>query len=343
MNDAASTGPGRNLVFLCDGTLSSISRGEETNVGLIYRLLTEGGDLPQQRVDYDRGVQGTGWRKWLTAATGEGINRSILAGYRFLASRYRPGDRIFLLGYSRGAYAMRSLAGMIGQVGLLRAPYASRRGTRLAFHYYERGTGSTARRAFTSKRCHPTVEIEMVGLFDTVKSLGLPYPVLSRLAPFATEFHDDQLGAHIRHGYHALALDEDRTAYEPLLWQASPDWRGRVEQAWFPGAHGDVGGEVRACPSARPLANVALNWMLRRAARHGLSLPDGWEILFPEDAAAPAMGPRRGIARLFLSRARRQSGIADGETVHLSVRDRMARVRRYRPRAVAPEFTESPA
>ncbi|MYG24774.1 MAG: DUF2235 domain-containing protein [Boseongicola sp. SB0677_bin_26] len=61
----------------------------------------------------------------------------------------------------------------------------------------------------------------------------------------ATEFRDDRLGRHVRHGCHALAIDENRTACSPILWNRSDDWRGRLEPAWFPGTHGDVDGEIR--------------------------------------------------------------------------------------------------
>lgn len=323
---------GRALVFLCDGTLSSIAEGEETNLGRLYRLIAEGGQSQVQRYRYDRGIQGRGWRRWLNAASGEGLNLSIQRGYAFLAQHYRPGDRIYLFGYSRGAYAARSLAGMIGRIGLIHQRYATERHVNLAFRFYEIGSNSMARQHFTAHRCRTGVEIEMLGIWDTVKSLGLPYPLINRLAPMATEFHDDRLGAHIRHGYHALAVDEDRSSYQPLLWRQSPDWEGRLEQTWFPGAHGDVGGEVRTLPAARPLANVSLNWMLRRAERHGLPLPADWERRFEEDASAPMMGCRSGVARLFVLRRARQVGGGDGETVHLSIRDRMRALPGYLPR-----------
>ena len=331
----------RNIIFVCDGTLSSIRAGEETNAGLFYRLLRSVGGSGQI-VRYDPGVQGKGWRKWLNAASGEGINRSIKSGYAFLARNWRPGDRIFLIGYSRGAYAVRSLAGMIGNVGLLRREYARRRYVDLAFRFYEVGSKSPARRHFSHHRCHETVPIEMLGVWDTVKSLGLPYPLLNRLAPMATEFHDHRLGDHIHHGYHALAIDETRNSYRPILWELSHDWSGRLEQAWFPGAHGDVGGEVRTFPQARPLSNLSLNWMLRRANQCGLSLPDDWQNRFPEDVSAPMMGSYSGIGRFFVLRGRRRVGSGDGETVHLSIRERMAALPRYRPRGLlrAPEGKE---
>ena len=330
-NRRQTGGGGRNLVFVSDGTLSTLSPGEETNAGLLYRLLDEIGPRPWQQVDYDPGVQGTGWRKWLNAITGMGINLAICQGYSFLASRYRPGDRIYLFGFSRGAYAVRSLAGMIGAVGLLRREEATQRNVRRAFRLYERDGSGAARADFIARRCHDAIRIEMVGVWDTVKTLGLPYPVLSRLGRMATGFHDHALGPHIGHGYHALAIDEDRTAFAPILWQRSEHWQGRLEQAWFPGAHADVGGDIGSIAEARPLANIPLNWMLLRAVRHGLILPEGWQARFPEDPAAAQVGNRRGIARLFLLRRPRATGGGDGEAIHLSIRERMAAVPGYRP------------
>lgn len=325
------TDDARDLIFICDGTLSSIAQGQRTHAGTLFSLLAEGGGEHRRYVQYDRGVQGAGWRKWVNAASGLGVNESIRAGYSFLAGNWRPGDRIFLFGYSRGAYAVRSLAGMIGAIGLLRTEFARPRYVNLAFRYYEVGSNSPARRHFSRHRCQSGVQIEMLGIWDTVKSLGIPYPLLNRLAPMATEFHDDRLAEHIRHGYHALAIDEDRASYRPILWKRSPHWEGRLEQAWFPGAHADVGGELRGFPEARPLANLSLNWMLRRVHRHGLALPADWRERFPEDATAPMIGSRRGSSRMFLLREPREVGTGDGEIIHLSIRERMAGVPGYEP------------
>lgn len=337
--DSGANGPDgsnpRNLVFISDGTLSSLIPGMETNAGLLYRLLTETGRNPRQQFDYDPGVQGNGLRKWFNALTGMGINLAICQGYGFLASRYRPGDRIYLFGYSRGAYAVRSLAGMIGSVGLIRQEKATQRNIRRAFRLYELNGDVNRLRAradFVHQNCHEHVPVEMVGVWDTVRTLGLPYPVLSRMAQMATEFHDHALGDHIRHGYHALAIDEDRTAFAPILWQRSPNWQGRLEQTWFAGVHGDVGGNIGRHAAARLAANIPLKWMLRRAERHGLVLPEGWQARFPEDPAAPQIGNRTGMAALFIFRRPRTTGGGDGEVIHLSIRDRMAALPHYQPR-----------
>jgi len=102
-----------------------------------------------------------------------------------------------------------------------------------------------------------------------------------------TGFHNHHLGASIRHGFHALALHETRNAFAPVLWDCPPGWEGNVEQVWFRGAHGDVGGQVGDMHQARPLANIPLVWMLDRAEAVGLPLPMGWRGRFATDATAP--------------------------------------------------------
>ena len=205
---------------------------------------------------------------------------------------------------------------MIGAVGLVRHTSATQRNLRFAFRLYESNQPAAAIRAFQTLHCHVSTPIEMIGVWDTVKALGLPYPVLTYLAPMATEFHDHNIGMGVKAAYQALALDEDRTAYRPVMWQTANGWQGHLEQVWFRGAHGDVGGQVFATPAARPLANIPLVWMADKAADHGLTLPDRWRFRFPQDADAPMQGPRAGIGKFFLLRGQRRQGEFPGEAIH---------------------------
>lgn len=109
----------RTHVIILDGTMSSLEPGYETHAGATYRLCCEMG--AQVSVYYEAGVQWRSWRGTMDVLMGKGINRQIRRAYGYLASRYRPGDLIFLFGYSRGAYAVRSLAGAIDMVGLVKA------------------------------------------------------------------------------------------------------------------------------------------------------------------------------------------------------------------------------
>lgn len=323
----------RRHIYIIDGTLSRLEDGDETNAGLLYKLLSEGGPQAEQTVGYDRGVQAEGLTKWIKVAAGTGINQSILAGYATLCSRYRPGDTIMLFGYSRGAYAVRSLAGFIAKIGLLKAHEATERRISRAFRYYESPDKSDAAHAFCDAYCHPDIEIRVLGVWDTVKSLGIPYPVLNRLAPMATEFHDHTLSNNTQNAFQALAIDENRTSYSPLPWRITGDYTGNVQQIWFPGAHADVGGQIIARPQARALANIPLTWILSEAERYGLILPPDWRSEFIINHAAPMHGAYRGNARLFLFRAPRVVGQCSSESIHESVDQRMRDIPRYRPLA----------
>ena len=316
---ARSRGPIFHVIIL-DGTMSSLMPGSESNAGLTYRLLARVG--APVSVYYEAGVQWEDWRATRDVMLGRGINRQIRRAYGYLASRYRPGDRIFLMGYSRGAFAVRSLAGVIDRVGLLRADCATERNVKTAYRHYQDAFGSLAGAAFRRAHCHEAVEIEMVGVWDTVKALGLGLPILWRWSAPAHEFHDQALGPSTRHGFHALALNETREAFAPELWQSPEDGPTRIEQVWFAGAHGDVGGQLGGFDAARPLANIPLVWMLEKAESCGLPLPMGWRLDFPTDPTAPSVGTWMGWGKLFWNRKRRVVGRDRSERLHDSVGQR---------------------
>lgn len=315
--EARLRGP-RSHVIILDGTLSSLEPGCETHAGITYRLCSE--MSAQVSVFYEAGVQWQNWGTTPDVMMGRGINRQIRRAYGYLASRYHPGDKIFLIGYSRGAYAVRSLAAVIDMVGLVKAEHATVRNIRTAYRHYECNPNGPQARVFADLYCHERAPIEMVGVWDTVKALGLRLPLLWRLAEARHSFHNDQLGRSIRNGFHALALDETRQVYEPILWTCPPDWPGRVEQVWFRGTHGDVGGQLGGYEAARPLANISLIWMLERAERCGLPLPSGWRARFVTDPEAPSVGTWRGWGKIFLLRRARVVGRDRSERFHESVR-----------------------
>ncbi|UWR41096.1 DUF2235 domain-containing protein [Phaeobacter inhibens] len=345
-------GPQAHLIIL-DGTMSTLEPGHETHAGMVYRLCREVG--PQVSVFYEAGVQWQSWRTTTDVMIGRGINRQIRRAYGYLASRYRPGDRIYLMGYSRGAYAVRSLAGVIDEVGLLKAEHATVRNIRTAYRHYQCGsasasgpgktqarqtpdrpdtgetedagvtaqaaaqTGGCVASAFTERYCHRDVEIEMVGVWDTVKALGLRLPLLWRWAERRHGFHNHQLGKHVKNGFHALALDETRQVFAPVLWECPDGHDGKVEQVWFRGSHGDVGGQLGGFEAARPLSNVSLVWMLERAENCGLPLPRDWRMRFSVDPTAPSVGTWRGWGKIFLMRGNRRVGLDSSERLHSSV------------------------
>lgn len=310
-------GPMSHLIIL-DGTMSTLAAGCETNAGLAYKLLHEANSAADLSIYYEAGLQWEDWKSGFDVMTGRGINRQIRRAYGVLASRYRPGDRIFLMGYSRGAYAVRSLAGVIDRVGLLRAEAATERNIREVYRHYENPLITAANVAFAEAHCHPQIEIEAVAVWDTVKALGLRLPVIWRWADKRHGFHNHKLGPHVRHGFHALALNETRVAYHPVLWESPGRHHGSVRQMWFRGTHGDVGGQLNGDHEARPLANVPLVWLLEQIELCGIALPPGWQARFPQDAAAPSVGSWRGWGKLFWSRRRRIVGRDPSEALHAS-------------------------
>jgi len=303
-------------VVLLDGTMSKLEEGEETNVGLMYKLLLEASASQKISIYYEAGNQWSDWSKTMDIIEGRGINRQIQRVYGWLSSRYKPGDRIFLFGYSRGAFAVRSLAGVIDRVGLVKKQCGTERMVREAYRHYRFNTDPETAAKFAATYCHAHVPIEMIGVFDTVKSLGFRAPFVVRWEEVKHAFHDHSLGPHVKHGFHALALDESREAFAPVLWQCPPEHQGVVEQVWFHGSHGDIGGQLTGKHEARPLSNIPLVWMVERLEACGLPLPQDWRGRFPMDADASSVGTWRGWGKYFLARKRRVIGVDPSESIH---------------------------
>lgn len=302
-------------VIILDGTMSSLADGHETNAGLAFKLLQ---DVPKEaRLDlrYEAGIQWTDWRSTRDVIEGHGLSRQIRRVYGTLASRYRPGDRIFLFGFSRGAFAVRSLAGAIDRVGLVKTEHATVRNIRQAYRHYEETPDSDAARAFAAAYCHEDVPIEMIGVWDTVKALGLKFPGLTKFLARKHDFHNHSLGGNVKAAYQALALNEMRQAFAPVLWDTE-GFGGKVEQVWFRGTHGDIGGHLTGYAPARPLANIPFVWMMQKAEESGLPLPDGWEARYEVDPEAPSVGGYRGWGKIFWDRRRRKPGQDPSESLH---------------------------
>ncbi|MEX0283007.1 MAG: DUF2235 domain-containing protein [Paracoccaceae bacterium] len=314
-------------VIVLDGTMSSLERGRETHAGALYRLCHE--MRPRVSVFYEAGIQWQSWEKTPDVVMGRGINRQIRRAYGYLASRYRPGDRIFLIGYSRGAYAVRSLAGVIDLVGLLKVEHANTRNIRTVYRHYQLTPHSTAAAVFKDRYCHSHTPIEMVGVWDTVKALGFRLPIVWRFVKERHAFHNHCLGRSIRNGYHALAMNESRRIYEPVMWEDEPGFPGHVEQVWFKGSHGDVGGQLGTFEAARPLSNLSLVWMLEKAEGLGLPLPDNWRARIFTDPAAPSTGTWRGWAKIFFMRRKRRIGRYSSERLHPTAVDTAPPESRY--------------
>lgn len=312
-------------VIILDGTLCNLHPDQISNAGLAYQLISQPIEGVRRRVYYEQGLQWQGWRHLRQLAEGRGVQGQIRRAYGWLASQYRPGDRIYLLGYSRGAYGVRALAGVIDRMGLLRHDQATARMIRDLFRLDDGDlagitAGAQGRKAaiaqFRARHCHGLCPIEMIGVWDTVKAMGLRLPFFWLFRKPEVEFRDHALGAGVQNAFHALALDETRLAFEPVMWRGPASRRVWLEQVWFRGAHADIGGQLGNANRPRGLSNIPLVWMMGRAEACGLRLPAGWARAYPCDPTTPLVGSWHGWGKLFLLREKRKICQDPSEQLH---------------------------
>src|SRR5690348_2533385 len=215
----------KRLVVCCDGTWNKPDSETVTNVEKIARTVqtdpgSSGGD--QQLVYYVSGVGAGSYEadRLLGGAFGFGLFHNVIAAYRFLAQNYEPGDEIFITGFSRGAYTARSLAGMVGRVGLLTKVALVEERLPAAVAHYQRknlpsGAFGESVEEFRHDHCH-AAKIHFLGVFDTVGALGVPG---IKAAP---KFHDVQLSSQVVNARQALAIDETRLKFASTMWEAPP-------------------------------------------------------------------------------------------------------------------------
>ncbi|WP_414519245.1 DUF2235 domain-containing protein [Nostoc sp. PCC 9305] len=264
----------KRLVICCDGTWQQLSSRYPSNVvKLAQSVKSIASDGVTQIVFYDEGI-GTEGQKVLGGATGLGIDRNIEDCYRFLSLNYVSGDEIYLFGFSRGAYTVRSLAGMIYCSGLLDRPHVTK--AHEAYELYRNrnikpkdNVAVEYRQAYGDR-----VPIVLLGCFDTVGALGIPgIPAFSRLSKqlnMRYRFHDTTLNKCVQNALHAMAIDEIREIFDVTPMQKYPDAENqRVIQKWFPGVHGCVGGGTEENSG---LSDAALQWMIDSIGELGLGL-----------------------------------------------------------------------
>ena len=203
--------------------------------------------------------------------TGDGLDEIIMSCYTWLVKHYEPGDAIYVFGYSRGAYTVRSLAGMIRKCGMLRRD--AKVNVRWAFDFYRNDIHPTKPMAiaFRTANSHET-HVKCIGVWDTVGALGIPLGIFRNVNAARHQFHDVTLSSHIEHAYHALAIDEQRKPFAPTLWEQQPGAQQTMEQAWFAGVHGNVGGGYADCS----LSDNSFLWMQQCAGHAGLSVDEEW-------------------------------------------------------------------
>jgi uncharacterized protein (DUF2235 family) len=296
----------RRLVVCTDGTWNKPEEDDHgvpapTNVVKMQRAIKAVDSQGVSQIVYYHSGVGTGDKvdEFLGGAFGEGIDRNILESYEFLVNNYHPGDQLYFFGFSRGAYTARSLAGLIRNSGIVKQKYAGM--AKEAFSMYRdrdpakhpnSDLGKTFRGSFSNE-----VEIDVIGVWDTVGSLGVPLGIFDRFNHTRFAFHDVSLSARVKNAFHALAIDERRGPFAPTLWMQpradAEQKRNWLEQAWFAGVHSNVGGGY----AEAGLSDIALRWMVERVKAHPGS-PSSTTLEFDDDYLAELTRPNE-FARLY--------------------------------------------
>jgi hypothetical protein len=364
----------KNIVVCSDGTGNSAVKGRGTNVFKMFEAIDLNGHrfdpaLDPQVAIYDDGVGTEDFKplKIFAGATGYGLSRNVRRLYKELCRVYDPGDRIFLFGFSRGAFTVRTLAGLIMKRGIidvrnLATAAALERAVRIAYKAYRRGyrtllaqllLGPPKKDVSTEIPSGPygtEVRIAFIGVWDTVDAVGLPFHLsdVVNTVIYRFKFPDRKLSDRVERAYHALAIDDERHSFHPLLWeQGALQHQGQlIEQVWFAGAHANVGGGY----PKQGMSLVALDWMMQKAGTAGLHRAAGLRFIGTDRALYRERAnvddklydPRSGLGVFYRWKPRdiaaisRENGVAPA--VHLSVLERIAHgTADYGPGNLAPD------
>lgn len=264
-----------NIVVCADGTWNrpeeDIEKDFPTNILKLARAISPDNGI-KQHVFYDWGL-GSYHNKLSAGATGRGIHKNILDGYRYIVQNYSSGDDIYLFGFSRGAYTVRALSGLINNCGILKRPDA--RLISEAWKIYKSPSKKNhpkgaAARTFRENHSHPSRNIHFIGVWDTVGALGIPFSLMG-LFDSHDEFYDTKMGANVSIARHALAIDEQREDFAPTIWESRPGVD--LKQVWFAGVHADIGGSYPPDKNSGAIASdTPLKWMLDEAHHAGLGI-----------------------------------------------------------------------
>lgn len=338
----------KQIVVCMDGTWNDpVAR---TNVYRLFqmlpgdeRLVEEDGPIRSHLVKrgdalaafYIESIGNGGRTQGLLGGTqGIGLHDCMIDAYLLVSQVYERGDKIWLFGFSRGAWAARCLGAFIARSGLI--PVANADGDDAAdeaekvWLNYKEGRG--VKRGGRFWRYNDQTPIRMIGVWDTVGELGVPefngLHLVDRDELRYLKFTDRELSPRVEHGRQALAIDEERADFPPTLW----DEREGIKQVWFPGAHGDVGGGY----DNHGLADTALEWMVQEVndLAAGLHLSPGQlsEALAPdplEDRHDETRGP------VWRTRPSKEREVPDEAELHPGVLQRLRERADYRPKGLA--------
>lgn len=328
----------RNLIVCCDGTWNSAEDRKggvpvPTNVVRLYNALEDFDASGNPQLKYYHpgvGTEGGLIKRMWEGGVGAGLDRNVMSAYRWLATHYEQRDRMFLFGFSRGAFTARSLSGMISRCGLLNLRQLDDKTAWGRVHaIYKECYRKHVPPNYDESWFHldpssgKKIPIYFLGVWDTVGALGIPddIGILDLFdRPRNYRFHDTELCNNVTHARHAVALDEKRASFTPTLWTKVEN-RPNVKQVWFPGVHSDVGGGY----VQKGLSDLALEWMMNEAAPLELALKDSMRRQIKPDFQDVLHDSATGAFRLFKTIPRSIPPVspqAGGNNLHKAVTDR---------------------
>jgi hypothetical protein len=281
---------GKRIILLSDGTGNSASKVWKSNVWRVFESLDLRGN--EQVAFYDDGVGTSSFKPLaiLGGVFGWGLKRNVLDIYKFLCLNYKEGDQIFAFGFSRGAFTIRVLIGLVLSQNLVTgATDAEVYGNaKMAYRAYRRERFHTILRIealfriirdavlyifgarYDKAKNTQVKQIEFLGLWDTVAAYGLPLDEMARgvsqwILPL--ELPNRKFDTRIQRACHALSLDDERTTFHPVLWNEKGVPAGVLTQVWFAGVHSNVGGGY----PDDSLAYIPLYWIMTEAESRGLA------------------------------------------------------------------------
>jgi uncharacterized protein (DUF2235 family) len=368
----------KNIAIFCDGTWQDLGQNIPTNVARLARSVagqtTATATTPacDQVVYYDDGVgvgQGVldGATRLIGGGLGQGLDDKIAHAYNFLCLNFQPCDRIYIFGFSRGAYTARSLAGMLRRCWIVKRENASE--TDAALELYRNNSSDTPEvLKFKQDYCHPADafvaergadpvatakslnaapqfwgHIQYVGVWDTVGSLGIPTTLpFSSIVDDKYRFHDTSLSRFVLSARHAVSIDERRSTFAPTLWDNIdalninafagnlPYGSRPYQQSWFPGRHSGVGGG----DDDGGLSISPMLWIAEGATAAGLEFNPAALNLPPlPNCCAPFVVVKQTVSTLVIAAAGEgdRAGPANFVEISDAARTRWTNVSDYRP------------
>lgn len=322
----------KNIVVLSDGTGQEGGVGYNTNIYKTFNIIKDRTD--NQIVFYDPGL-GTAGAELVQQITGYGISKNIQDCYTFIFEHFESGDQIYLLGFSRGAATVRSLSSFIHYFGILPKSRPDLVGKAYKIYKIKNEAKRKAKaRTFIEKHHTMWTRIKFLGCFDTVSALGFPIrgisSVLDRIPYFQHEFHNYKLSKSVEKAYHALAIDDKRKTFHPVLWDPDVEAYQTLKQVWFSGMHTDVGGGYRE----HELSDIPFIWLLRHAILNGLELYDHERVEITPKADGRMHDSMNGWWQSLVYQEKGRSwpkDRPDKPIIHQSVIDRVEKVGCYHP------------